>query len=202
MFQAHIISTKNSISNEFKNLVTFSYLEYTSTKNKFLTQSTHDRRASAVAGGSLGFLLLGEVPDVPETKGFISGGRAHLASIGRKSHVKDALGVTGEFSNLSHRGVVPETELVLRVTMSTENFLGVRAPDQRAYLTASVDLVNHATSDGVVESDVTIGGTGASGEDVSFEGAPSQGLDSSVSISEGVPGSRLTSVPDLAHVVV
>ena len=64
--------------------------------------------------------------------------------------------MTSEFGHLHQRGVLPNENLILRVAMSADQFGGVFAPGQVAYLGPCVDALHRLTSQSVPETNAPV----------------------------------------------
>ena len=156
---------------------------------------------AALAAGRLG----GRGEDVPEAKGLVGGGRNDGRSIGTAGHVKDTGGVTFEFLDLGHGGVLPQTQLVAGEAVGGQQFLLVGVPLKSTNLRSGVDGVQQGTGLAVPEFDASIGGTATSGEEVPLVRRPRQGLDGGLVVGEGVAGrgrGRGGGIPQAKLVVV
>mmetsp|Transcript_29262 Transcript_29262/g.68542 ORF Transcript_29262/g.68542 Transcript_29262/m.68542 type:complete len:440 (-) Transcript_29262:250-1569(-) len=156
---------------------------------------------AALAAGRLG----GRGEDVPEAKGLVGGGRNDGRSIGTAGHVKDTGGVTFEFLDLGHGGILPQTQLVAGEAVGGQQLLLVGVPLKSTNLRSGVDGVQQGTGLAVPELDASIGGTATSGEEVPLMRRPRQGLDGGLVVGEGVAGrgrGRGGGIPQAKLVVV
>jgi len=77
-----------------------------------------DGAKSRSPGGGLNLLGLRRLTkDPPESEGLISSRRHDGGTIRRLGHMEDTSGMSGHLSHLLHGRVLPEAELVLRVTV-------------------------------------------------------------------------------------
>lgn len=94
--------------------------------------------------------------------------------------MKDSRLVTSHLSHLRHRRILPQTQLVLAVTVRRQKLSFVRVPLQRAHLRVRIHRVEHRARVGVPELDATVGGTAARREQVGLERTPRESLHGSL----------------------
>lgn len=90
-----------------------------SVSDAYLAFSPDGHRVENRILGRLLLLLRGVATreDLPETQGLICSGGDDGSAIWALRHVQDARSMASELGNLDHRGVLPQDELVVRVTM-------------------------------------------------------------------------------------
>ena len=149
--------------------------------------------------------LGGRGKDVPEAKGLIGGGRNDGGSVGTSRHVKDTGGVTVEFLDLGHGGVLPKAELVASKAVGGQDLLLVGVPLKSANLRTGIDGVQEGTGLAVPELDASISSTATCSKKVALMGRPSQGLDGGLVVGKGMAGGgrrRGGGIPQAELVVV
>ena len=113
--------------------------------------------------------------------------------------------VTGELRHLGHGGVLPQAQLVLRVSVRREQLALVLVPLEGAHLGVGVDAVEQRTRVGVPKLDAAVRGTAARREQVGLERAPRESLDSRLVRVEPVEVRAVADgvlVPDVQKVIV
>mmetsp|Transcript_13203 Transcript_13203/g.22089 ORF Transcript_13203/g.22089 Transcript_13203/m.22089 type:complete len:254 (-) Transcript_13203:627-1388(-) len=144
---------------------------------------------------------------VPEAQCFIGGTCADHASLGGEGHVEHTGGMAPQLLDPRHAGILPETQLVLDVSMAAEDLLLVGRPLQRAHLGAGVHRVDEGARAGIPELDTTVRGTPAAGEQVALVWRPGQSLHRGLVVGEcvlgrGVHGVEVSALGDAQCVVV
>jgi len=88
--------------------------------------------------------------------------------------------VTRQLGHLGHRRILPQTQLVLAVTVRRQKLPLMRVPLQRAHLRVRVHRVEHGAGVRVPKLDATVGGTAARSEQVGLERTPGESLNGSL----------------------
>ncbi len=76
----------------------------------------------------------GPAKDIPEAQCLITRPGDNVLPVGRDGQVEDTEGVSGQFGQLTQRGVLPDEDLVLRVPVGAHQLVAVRRPGQVADL--------------------------------------------------------------------
>ena len=120
--------------------------------------------------------------NVPESEGLIPSSRHDGTSIRVHCQVEHPKGVTSQRRNLFHRGVLPNYNLVQRVTMSAYQLIICLRKDKIANLRASVYAAQLRKIDSVPESDALISRATTGCQEASVEGAPIDGFHSGLMV--------------------
>jgi hypothetical protein len=100
------------------------------------------------------FMSVGE--DVPESQSFITRPRYYGASVRAHRQVKYSVGVAREGGSLLHLGILPDVDLVLRVSVGTDKFIQSLAEHQVADLGTNVHGFDGGSRESVSKFDCSI----------------------------------------------
>ena len=107
-----------------------------------------------------------------------------------------------QLGDLHERGIFPDEDLILTVSMGADEFVGVLGPSQIADLGSSVNALERLTGQGVPEADAAIGGAPAGSQETMLVRRPGDGLDCRGVLHKPEPWRQGGIVPDEELVVV
>jgi hypothetical protein len=123
---------------------------------EFLAQSSnhHVVHIKQTAHFFRGFVLIRE--NVPEPERFISGSSNYCTSIGTHGEVQHSVGMSCQGCNLLHFGILPYVDLVLGISVSTDQFVQTFAENQVTNLRANVHGFYCCSIQSVSETDCSV----------------------------------------------
>ena len=102
---------------------------------------------------SITLLSLPRLPskNIPKPQRLIPSPSNHYSPIRAHGQIQHSVGVARETRDLSHGGILPDHNLVLRIPVGGDDLVGILGPRKVADLGARVNLVDCSATEGVVE---------------------------------------------------
>lgn len=126
----------------------------------------------------------GAFKDIPESDGFIGSTRKNVLSAGALSEVEDSLGVSSECCDFLHIRLIPNDDLIERVSVRRDDLLAVLREDEIADLRAGVDAIDLFELLRVVDSNAAISSATSECENVVLVRRESDCFDSSTTLRD------------------
>ena len=139
---------------------------------------------------------------VPKAQGFVSCTRHDRLPVRTHAQVEHPEGVPSERSDACHARVLPDYDLVERVTVCARQFVHVFREHQVAHLRTCVDTIHRLQSQRVPEADASVSSSTSSGKKAVLVGTPTDGLHGSIVLREFCKRVRTLCAPYEELVVV